>query len=98
MSDDSEDEGHENDVDEDPTEFLDRQFSRDGVISVFIGLAAGKIVEKGVALLAPSTPAKLLAWSAVFPLALGVAWYWPHIERWAAPYLPWMDADQYPDR
>lgn len=85
--------GHDQDANEDPEEYLDRQFSRDGVISVFIGLSAGKIVEKLVAIVAGDPVAKLIGWAVVLPLALAVAWYWPVFERRFAGVLPWMDAD-----
>ena len=88
---DAEDEGHDRDVEEDPDDYLDRQFSRDGVISVFIGLSAGKIVESVVTIFAPTAPAKLVDWSIVFPIAIGLAWYWPFFERRYATLLPWMD-------
>jgi len=87
---DESEEGHEKDAEEDPGDYLDRQFSRYGIISVFIGLSAGKIVEKIVAIAAPTAPAKLAGWSIAFPLAISVAWYWPLFERRYAEYLPWM--------
>lgn len=90
---DSTDEGHDRDAREDPDDYLDRQFSRDGVISVFIGLSAGKVVEKVIAIVAPDPWAKLVAWGVVFPAALALAWYWPQFERRFADYLPWMDDD-----
>lgn len=98
MADDnSDDEGHEKDADENLDDYVDRQFSRDGIISVFIGLSAGKIVESVVAITAPTAPAKLVAWTLVFPSAIAFAWYWPYFERRFAEYLPWMDAEAIAD-
>lgn len=73
------------------SDFLDKQFSRQGIFSVFIGLSAGKIVETIIALVAQTIIAQLIAWVVVFPVSLLVAFYWPRFENQYSHLFPWMD-------
>lgn len=60
---------------------IDRIFSRQTLGSILLGLTSGKVVEKIIALLAPTVRGKLIAWSISAVLATLLFIFWDHLEQ-----------------
>lgn len=58
---------------------LEEIFSRDVLGSVLVSLAAGKMVEQVVVILAPGRPLRFVAWTVAFALFVWLFIYWEHV-------------------
>lgn len=58
---------------------LEEIFSRDVLGSVLVSLAAGKVVEQVVVIIAPGRPVRLIAWFVAFWLFVGLFVYWHRV-------------------
>lgn len=89
-----EEEGHEKDMDEDESEFIDRQFSRDNFWGPVIALAMMEPVKLTVINATPGGwVIDVLAFLILTPFALYCGLMWPRWEKKYAKYLPWMTAE-----
>lgn len=62
-------------------ERIDEIFSREVLGSIFVGVAAGKIIEKLLNLLYADTMGLLIGWSAAFVLAVLLFVWWEYVDR-----------------
>lgn len=60
---------------------LEEIFSRDVLGSVLVSLAAGKVVEQFIVIVAPARSARLLAWFVAFWLFVGLFVYWERVAK-----------------
>lgn len=63
---------------------LEEIFSRDVLGAVLVSLAAGKMVEQLVVIVAPSRALRFVAWTAAFALFVWLFVYWERVASAAA--------------